>query len=320
MKLIDIAKNSARVVKEYTRANAPTMLNIVGVVGFVAAGVIACKQTTKLSGILEEHREKSEKIKDIADSGLYSDEYTAEDAKNDLRIVTAQTAKDIVKLYALPVGLAALSTFCVFKADKLHKANEAAIGASAVAIKEAYDNYRKSVAEQIGEDKEKDIFNGVETLKYTEINPDTGEQTEKEVRIHKKVEHSPWGFYLDDRSPFLEERCSVLRMEALARIIDKLWIQLVTNGHLYVNDVRRAFGVPELREGWQWGWIWDPKDPKCAKTVKDLGIDIRDSSVDPEVRDFINGYEDFVFINCTPDGIIEGDPRIFRRPKDYAYD
>ena len=74
------------------RQYSPEILVVAGVIGTVVSAVMACKATTKVNDILEQHKEDVEKIHTVAKDEKYADEYTESDMKKDLTIVYAQTA------------------------------------------------------------------------------------------------------------------------------------------------------------------------------------------------------------------------------------
>ena len=78
---------------------SPEILIVAGVVGTVASTVMACKATTKLSGILDEAKENVDKIREYAEREDMHEQYTEEDSKKDLLIVYAQTGLKVAKLY-----------------------------------------------------------------------------------------------------------------------------------------------------------------------------------------------------------------------------
>lgn len=90
------------------KKHSPEILIIAGVTGTVVSTVIACKATTKLSKVLEEHKKDVDAVHECADNEKLKDEYTTDDAKKDLTIIYAQTGVKLVKLYAPAIALGAL--------------------------------------------------------------------------------------------------------------------------------------------------------------------------------------------------------------------
>ena len=91
------------------KKHSPEILVVGGVVGLVASGVMACKATTKLSTILDDSKEQIEMFDKVAaNPEMVNEEYTAEDAEKDKKIVKVQTAVKVAKLYAPSVAVGQL--------------------------------------------------------------------------------------------------------------------------------------------------------------------------------------------------------------------
>ena len=94
------------------KKHSPEILVVAGVAGVVTSAVMACKATTKLSGIIEKAKNDIDAIHDFAEHPENVPEgetYTEEDSKKDLAIVYAQTGIQLIKLYGPAVALGALS-------------------------------------------------------------------------------------------------------------------------------------------------------------------------------------------------------------------
>ena len=99
------------------KKHSPEILAVTGTIGVVTSAVMACRATTKLSAILDESKKEVKLIKFAAENPDQLGEeveYSKEDGKNDLRISYANTAVQIVKLYAPSVILGTLSIIYVF--------------------------------------------------------------------------------------------------------------------------------------------------------------------------------------------------------------
>ena len=84
------------------KKRSPEILVAIGIAGAVASAVMACKATTKIDDILEETKDKLDKIQECADNSDMEDEYSADDAKKDTAIVYAHTGVKLAKLIAGP--------------------------------------------------------------------------------------------------------------------------------------------------------------------------------------------------------------------------
>lgn len=73
------------------KKHSPEILIVAGVVGTVASAVMACKATTKLSTVLEEHKKDVNAVHECSENEEIKADYSQEDAKKDLTIIYAQT-------------------------------------------------------------------------------------------------------------------------------------------------------------------------------------------------------------------------------------
>ena len=64
LEIVNKASRSLHKVGFTFKKHSPEILITAGVVGVVSSAVMACKATTKLSGILEEHKEQKDQIND----------------------------------------------------------------------------------------------------------------------------------------------------------------------------------------------------------------------------------------------------------------
>ena len=77
------------------KKHSPEMLVISGVIGVVTSAVMACKATTKIDDILNESKNKIDKIHDGMEKGdIKGTEYTQEDGKKDLLVYHARPEKN----------------------------------------------------------------------------------------------------------------------------------------------------------------------------------------------------------------------------------
>lgn len=177
--LVHGVKHLGRKVSE----KSPTLLIIGGAVGLLAAGVVAAVEThKKLDGIITEHKEKVQALKDIRDGVVVLDEYTTEDYaqnyyKKHLTHVYLSTVCKLFRAYAPALILAALSLTGILTGHKILSARHLAAVAEAYTANETLNQYRKRVAGAIGEEKEKLLFLDADKQLITDnvMDPETGE-------------------------------------------------------------------------------------------------------------------------------------------------
>ena len=186
-KIVFAAKGIGRKIS----ANSPTIMVVAGTVGLVIAGVIAAKKSaTELNGILEEHKEAKQKLKDIRDGVVEIPEMTAEEYadkkyKKHLTALYIRTGKKLVKVYGPALVLAILSVVSIFGGHKILTKRHLAAIAESYAVKETLDEYRKRVKGKLGDEAEELLFaNAEKEIVTDEIkDPETGEVKRESAEV-----------------------------------------------------------------------------------------------------------------------------------------
>lgn len=284
---------------------SPELLLIAGVGGSIASAVWACKQTTKLGGILEESKEQIEQIK------YYSEhqeelpegkEYTEEDAKKDLAIVYGKTAGSIIKLYAGPVILGTLSLASIITSNnKLRKRYIASASAYAAEHK-LFKEYRGRVVERFGEKMDHELrYNiKVEENEKVVVDEEGNETVVKEtVEVMNSESISPYARFYDDGCVGWEKdpEANLLFLRCQEQWASE---KLRADGYLFLNDVYESLGIPRCKIGQIVGWVYDEKNPVGDNYVS-FGIYDGNSM---SKRDFVNGYERTILLDFNVDGNI----------------
>ena len=249
-------KRKFSMTKLKLKKTAPKICMIASIAGFAFTVIDACRQTTKLQAILDE---RDEKLDEIADNQEDVEEYTAEDAKHDISVIHVQTGFKIAKLYARDVAMFGVSTF--LNAHGYKELNARAVGASAAAssIMNAFSNYRARVANEIGKEKEEQLYYGIKEkeAEVTTTNAKTGKtKTEKKtIRYFDAMNAPERSFWFDSSSVYWTED-PVHNISFLKTTLVCLNNRLQAYGYLWENDVRHALGLPETVEGHVNGWLY----------------------------------------------------------------
>lgn len=287
------------------KKHSPEILVGVGVVGTVASAVMACRATTKLSGILEESKTQVDQIHEVVESEKFDEEtYSKEDSKKDLAIVYSQTAIKLVKLYAPSVILGGVSIACILKGHNILRGRNVALAAAYATVDKGYKQYRSRVVERFGEAVDRELKYGIKAQKVTEVEVD--EETGKEKKVKKTVEvatdpntYSEYARFFDDASYHWEKDAeyNLAFLRGQQQYANDL---LKTRGHLFLNEVYDMLDIPRTKAGQVVGWIYDENNPVGDNYV-DFGIYDMHREV---VRDFVNGYERVILLDFNVDGNI----------------
>ena len=159
--IINVAKKVLGRAGLYLKKYAPEILIGAGVTGIVTSTVMACKATTKLNDVIEDHTERLEEHrneivvmnKDAEETGI---DIKKEDQKGLIKVYT-KTALNMVKLYGPSVGLAALSITSILGAHTIQKNRTAAISTAYALVNKAFNEYKDRVEEKYGSEAANDI-------------------------------------------------------------------------------------------------------------------------------------------------------------------
>ena len=282
---------------------SPEILVVAGVVGVVASAVIACKATTKLDDILEQTKTDVDKIHECVDRTDLAEEYTEEDSKKDLAIVYIQTGMKLVKLYAPAVILGALSITSIIGSHYILKKRNVALAAAYATVDKGFKEYRKRVAEKIGDEAEKELRYGIKANTVEEtVTDDDG----REIKVEKNVTEtsllpSPYARIYDELNPNWE-RDSDYNLMYIRNVENKFNDKLKAYGYVFLNDVYEALGFPKTKTGQVVGWVYNPDNPEHeGDNYIDFGLYNLNRQ---KANDFVNGYEYSVILDFNVDGNI----------------
>lgn len=286
------------------KSSSPEIALGLGIITGIAAFATACKASTKLDGIMKEHKEKTDKIHEYAARPQEEKEeiYTEKDEQHDIMITCMQTGIKIAKLYAGPIALEALSLGLIVKGHNILRTRNAALASAYAILNKDFKEYREGVIERFGKDLDKELHL---KLKDQVIEKEVEDDKGKKKKVKETIKTSGLeGYSIYAR--FYEDGCkgweknpeySLMYLKQQERYAtDKLRSQK----YLFLNDVYDALGIPRTIAGQAVGWIYDPDDPTKDNYV-DFGIfDVSK----PHNGDFVNGYERSIILDFNVDGPI----------------
>lgn len=291
------------------KKHSPEILVVAGVVGTVASAVIACRQTTKLQGVLDETKEKIDMFHQGAEEGKVLSEvngevvavdYTEEDCTRDITITYTKTALDIAKLYAPAVLLGAASITSILVGHNILRKRNLALAAAYTAVDTGFKQYRNRVKERFGDKLDKELLYN---LKAKEVEETVVDEKGKEKTVKKTVEVSEGGVSLSPYSFCFDETAKNWVRDAernkffLSRQQDYANEILRSRGYLFMNEVLDMLGIDRCRAGQTVGWMYNGDGDGYV----DFGVmDIRTEAN----RNFVNGLEKSVWLNFNVDGDI----------------
>lgn len=304
--LSKMAGRSGLIAQKYS----PEILIGAGIVGLVASTVMACRATTKAEVLLDKAKKDLDAIKFVKENEMLEDEtgkllfmgdYTEQDYRKDLVVVYAQTGLAFAKLYLPAIALGAASIGCILGAHGILKKRNVALMAAYKVMQESYDNYRQRVVDEFGADKDRQYRCGIHEEEVIVTEEDENGKKKKvkktiEVADTDGVNCSPYARFFDETNDNWSKSPG---QNALFVKCQQNWANDLLNGrgHIFLNEVYDALGLPRSAEGQMVGWIKNGDGDGFV----DFGIYDLDNA---RSRDFVNGYERNVLLDFNVDGVI----------------
>ena len=255
--------------------HAPKILLGTSIVCGIGATVTACKATLKLPETMKEITENVEAAKAIE-----VEEGEQDTAKNK-EVVKSYISGGIklAKLYGPSVGLTVTSVACALAGNRMMNQRYAGALAALGSTEKMFDNYRKRVVEEFGEEKDTQFANGIREVVTEEpvLNKDGTPKTDKngEVKTTKKtsVEYDPnvnkYSRMFDELSSKEWDPNPDYNVSNLLGRQQYFNDMLHAHRYLFLNDVYKELGYPVTAYGQDMGWVIDEDTPNA---VVDLGL------------------------------------------------
>jgi len=241
------------------------VLTGVGIATAFIGTVVACRATLKVANKAEEHKKLVDDTKANCAEMELDEKQTHKEVMKTYRHIGADYGKSF-----LPAAvLLTLGYSIIVKAHNIEVAKNEALMSAYIGLEQLFNKYRKRVVEQVGEEREAQIY--------------------KQAKIDQAEENTigqyagPYrdGSYLlfNESCRDYHEGCPQANDFLISTVQQELNMKFATFTPVYLNDVMRAIGHEEINGGWQW---------VKAKGLTD-GIDfkIHDMDFNPE---FAKGY------------------------------
>lgn len=284
------------------KKHSPEILAVVGVVGTVASGVMACKATLKVNDIVDEAKETIETIHDAVENHRHTsdgEEYTQEVANKDLSIVYVQTGWKFAKLYGPAVALGVASIACLVGSNQILRKRNIALAAAFKAVDTSFKEYRGRVVDRFGKELDRELRFGI---KAKEVEETVVDEKGKETTVTKTVEvvdpntaHDLYSIVWCEGNTGWTKSAELNKfflIQTQNQANDKLRLQ----GKLTLNEVYDMLGAPRTKYGQLAGWVYT-EDESAGDNFVDFGLfDVHK----PKACDFVNGLERAVILdfNC----------------------
>lgn len=293
------------------RKHAPEIMVIGGVIGLIGAGILACKETTKLDKVLDEIEKRTDKL--AADMNKFEEsdklteeekktKYTELDRKKDIVQVWTKNALDVAKLYAPSIILATASAASILGGFGILKKRHAAITFAFGEMSAAFTEFKNRTKEAVGEEKYHEILDGVKK-EMKEVIDENGNVVVAEVDTIDPVK-DPYTFVWDeyttrDSGAYTpgDDNSNLNFIKSVEATANNRLRNL--NGYVFLNDVLDMLGLPKTKAGQEVGWVMQPNDEHQGDNYIDFGIKNIDD-MNKETMKFTRRY--ILHFNC--DGYI----------------
>lgn len=279
-----IARNALLLQK-----NSPGILFGAGVIGMVGSTVLACRATLKMEEVMSEALEK----KELANN-LDHPEYSERDRHNDLKLIRIQTGYKIMKLYGPPIIVGVISIAALTKSHRILTQRNVALTAAYAALERGFAEYRTRVIAKYGEEEDQFLRYGTTELTVT----DEKGKTKTVVRA-APGDPSIYAVFFDELSTnwSRDPDYNYVFLKCQQNYMNDL---LITRGHVFLNEVYDALGLPRTEPGAVVGWLY----MRDGSTDNHISFGIFEDTKDTRIRDFVNGYEGSVLLDFNVDGVI----------------
>lgn len=261
--------------------HAPTILTVVGAVSVTTAAVLAAKNTLKLEERIDEGQDRLVHVNDLIEQGE-----VPEGARTGIYI---RNAVEVAKLYVLPTTLLVGGVACFFGANHILNERAAVALAAYNGLASSYEAYRKRVADEVGEEKERDLFLGQKDEEYVD---DKGKKQKRKVLVDGEHVGHPYRFVYDNHndnwSGFHDQ--NLFRLQVVQNMYNDT---LKRNGHVFLRDILNTLGIEDTPASVITGWIYDPDNPDHKG----------DNFIEFNVRDFQSEYG-YILLDFNVDGTI----------------
>lgn len=241
------------------KKNSPHIFFGAGLVGICGSTFLACRATLKLEPVLDKAQERIHRTKED-----YPDDGRA------LAFAYLAGIKDLGKLYGPSAIVGALSITALTGSHIQLSRRNAVLTTLYTGAVQALEEYRARVREEVGEEKENDLWLG---LKEETIVDEDGKKHKVKVadnpdRFSRFFDRScgNWKPDPDYNRFFLQSQCN-------------FWNQrLNAHGYVFLNDVYEALGYERIAEGQLLGWTLDGGDGYITFGLDDhLNVQSRDA-------------------------------------------
>ena len=293
-----VAKPASRALL-HGQKYSPQILFGVGVVSMGAALAFTVRGTLKVGEVVEKHNEGEALIqkglKIVSEKGYSGKPYSEADAKKDRTLLWAQTCVGFLKIYAPALIATGISVASFGGAQKILNARNTALLGAFKLTQETLDKYRDRVREELGEDKEFNLFHDLEAKEIKEKDED-GKDVTKTV-LSPKSGPSQYARYFDEANVNWDRHDPAINRLFIHAQQNYLNDLLIARGHVFLNEAYDALGMERSTAGAVVGWT------RGGDGDGFIDFGVFDSN-NIAKRLFVNGEEPSILLDFNVEGVI----------------
>lgn len=273
-----------------TKKNSPHIFFVGGVIGAIGSTVLACRATLRLPEALDQAKEQVDTTKKLATIEAGEKQLPEAEYHGYVIYAYAKAGAKVARLYAPSAALGIASIAALTGSHVQLTRRNSALSATLALVSQAYDDYRLRVREEIGEERELELYRG---LSEVELKGD-GKSTSKELaKVADPNKYSPYARIFDETSIHWENCAELNRLFVQCQ---QNWFnhRLHAYGHVFLNEVYDHLGFERTQPGQVVGWIRDGDGDGYI----DFGLFEADNSR------FVNGIEKCIVLDFNVDGVI----------------
>lgn len=279
----------------FVKRNGPTILTTAGLVGFGATTVLVGRAVLKAQPDVDFIHVQTDHVK----AKPYTEDYAKEDKAKEVGTIYIKGSAVVLKHFVPAIIVGGLSVACVISAHGMLKRQQASLVAAYAALDTGFRAYRKRVEEELGAEKELDIYRGVSNRKGDQVIGSDGERCI--INEYSDVIPSPYARFFDETSPSWSKtpEYNLMFLRSQQQYMND---RLRMKGHVFLNEVYDALGMSRSQVGQSVGWKFKENgEGGDGDGFIDFGMyDIFDESN----RAFVNGLEHTVLLDFNVDGPI----------------
>ena len=279
--------------------NAPQLLFTGDIMTGIASTVAACRATLKVQDVITEAEKSKAHIAEGVRINKESEgaiQYSSQDRNRDTLVLYIQTAVKFGKLYGPAVVLGVASVAMLTKSHRILNERNAGLAAALTATTTAFEEYRRRIVDEYGEEKDRELRHGKVLVEESVIDKN-GKDTGRTKQVPKAAGVSMYARLFDRDNNNWTHASPETNLFFLRCQQNWLNDRLQARGHVFLNEVYDSLGMERTPAGAVVGWIRGEGDNEI-----DFGV-WRDSNMEGTYN-FMTGLDDSILLDFNVQGTI----------------